>query len=207
MARKINHDPRVNDRLKVAFVPNYSVSAAEVIMPAANLSEQISTAGTEASGTGNMKLALNGALTIGTLDGANIEIRENVGPDNIFIFGHTTAEVTAIKATVYDPGRHYEENAALRNVIDQIGSGYYSPDDPDRFRPVVDSLLRHDTYLLLADYASYVSAHERVDALFRDPADWHRRAALNVAGMGPFSSDRTIREYAEQIWHVKPLDV
>ena len=207
VARRINHDPRVNDRLKVAFVPNYSVSAAEVIMPAANLSEQISTAGTEASGTGNMKLALNGALTIGTLDGANIEIRENVGVDNIFIFGHTAAEVTAIKATGYDPGRHYEENAALRTVIDQIGSGFYSPDDPDRFRPIVDSLLRHDTYLLLADYASYIAAHERVDALFRDPGDWHRRAALNVAGMGPFSSDRTIREYAEQIWNVKPLDV
>ena len=205
VARKINHDPRVNQRLKVVFVPNYSVSGAEMIMPAANLSEQISTAGTEASGTGNMKLALNGALTIGTLDGANIEIRDNVGADNIFIFGHTAAEVTAIKANGYDPGRHYEENPALRQVLDQIGSGRFSPDDPGRFKPIVEALLRYDTYLLLADYEAYVACHQRVDALYRQPADWMRRAALNVAGMGPFSSDRTIGEYAREIWNVKPL--
>ncbi len=207
VAQKVNHDPRLADRLKVVFVPNYSVSAAEIIMPAANLSEQISTAGTEASGTGNMKLALNGALTIGTMDGANIEIHDNVGADNIFIFGHRTDEVARIKSIGYDPMRHYEENPSLRQVIDQIESGFWSPDDPSRFRPIVDSLLRQDTYLLLSDFADYVATHRRVDTLFAAPDDWNRRAALNVAGMGPFSSDRTIREYASTIWHVKPLAI
>ncbi len=207
VAMKINHDPRLNDRLKVVFVPNYSVSAAEIIMPAANLSEQISTAGTEASGTGNMKLALNGALTIGTMDGANIEIHDNVGADNIFIFGLRTADVARIKAHVYDPMRYYEENASLKQVIDQIGSGFFSPDDPTRFRPIVDSLLKQDTYLLLADFADYVATHARVDTLFANPDAWNRCAALNVAGMGPFSSDRTIREYASRIWNVKPLSI
>jgi starch phosphorylase len=207
VAAKVNHDPRLNDRLKVLFVPNYSVSAAEIIMPAANLSEQISTAGTEASGTGNMKLALNGALTIGTMDGANIEIHDNVGADNIFIFGHRTPEVMKIKANGYDPMRHYEENASLRRVIDQIGSGVFSPDDPGRFRPIVDSLLKQDTYLLLSDFADYVSAHGRVDGLFSRQDAWNRAAALNVAGMGPFSSDRTIREYAAKIWNVEPMSI
>jgi starch phosphorylase len=175
-------------------------------MPAADLSEQISTAGTEASGTGNMKFALNGALTIGTLDGANIEIRENVGADNIFIFGHTAEEVAAIKGNGYDPQRYYEETPQLRQVLDQIGSGEFSHDDPGRFQPIVDSLLRHgDMYLLLADYASYVAAQGAVDALYRNPTEWARKAVLNVAGVGPFSSDRTIREYAEEIWNVKPL--
>ena len=207
VAQKVNHDARLADRLKVYFVPNYSVSAAEVIMPAANLSEQISTAGTEASGTGNMKLALNGALTIGTMDGANIEIHDNVGADNIFIFGLRTPEVAALKASGYDPARYYEENPALRQVIDQISSGFWSPDDAGRFRPIVDSLLRQDTYMLLADFADYVATHGRVDTVFADADDWNRRAALNVAGMGPFSSDRTIREYARDIWNVKPLQV
>ncbi len=205
VARRINHDQRLEGRLRVVFVPNYSVSAAELIMPAANLSQQISTAGTEASGTGNMKLALNGAITVGTMDGANIEIHDNVGPDNIFIFGHRTVEVAAIKANGYDPMRHYEENAALRRVIDQIAAGHFSPDDPQRFRPIVDSLLKQDTYLLLADFADYVATQARVDALYARADDWHRRAALNVAGMGPFSSDRSIREYAERIWNVAPL--
>ncbi|NLD54779.1 MAG: glycogen/starch/alpha-glucan phosphorylase, partial [Burkholderiaceae bacterium] len=205
VARRINHDQRLEGRLRVVFVPNYSVSAAELIMPAANLSQQISTAGTEASGTGNMKLALNGAITVGTMDGANIEIHDNVGPDNIFIFGHRTEEVAAIKANGYDPMRHYEENAALRRVIDQIAAGHFSPDDPQRFRPIVDSLLKQDTYLLLADFADYVATQARVDALYARADDWHRRAALNVAGMGPFSSDRSIREYAERIWNVAPL--
>ncbi len=205
VGRRVNADARLHDRLKVVFVPNYSVSAAEMIMPAADLSEQISTAGTEASGTGNMKLALNGALTIGTLDGANIEIRDNVGADNIFIFGHTTEEVAAIRGNGYDPQRHYEENPVLRQVIDAIGSGQFSPDDPARFKPIVESLLRHDTYLLLADFAAYLEAQARVDTLFGQPAEWTRRAALNIAGMGPFSSDRTIREYAQQIWHVEPI--
>lgn len=206
VARRINTDARIGDRLKVVFVPNYSVSAAEMIMPAADLSQQISTAGTEASGTGNMKLALNGALTIGTLDGANIEIRENVGPENIFIFGHTTEEVAAIRGNGYDPQRHYEENPVLRRVIDAIAAGEFSPDDPGRFKPIVESLLRHDTYLLLADFASYLETQSRVDTLFERPEEWTRKAALNIAGMGPFSSDRTIREYARTIWRVEPID-
>lgn len=207
VASKVNNDPQLRDRMKVVFVPNYSVSAAEMIMPAANLSEQISTAGTEASGTGNMKLALNGALTIGTLDGANVEIREMVGDENIFIFGHRTEEVARIKAAGYDPTRYYEENPALRQVIDQIKSGFWSPDDPGRFRPISDSLLQQDTYLLLADFADYVATQARVDEMYRKPEEWNRRAVLNVAGMGMFSSDRTIMEYADKIWNVKPLKI
>lgn len=207
VAAKVNTDPVLRDRMKVVFVPNYSVSAAEMIMPAANLSEQISTAGTEASGTGNMKLAINGALTIGTMDGANVEIHEKVGDDNIFIFGHRTEEVARIKAAGYDPARHYEENPALREVIDQISSGFWSPDDAGRFRPIADSLLRHDTYLLLADFADYVATQAKVDELYLKPDEWNRRAVINVAGMGMFSSDRTIMEYADKIWNVKPLKV
>jgi starch phosphorylase len=205
VARRINHDARVNDRLKVVFVPNYSVTAAEMIMPAADLSEQISTAGTEASGTGNMKLALNGALTIGTLDGANIEILEQVGESNIFIFGLTADNAHALRANGYDPARYYEENPVLKRVIDRIASGYFSPDDKDRFRPIVDSLLRADTYLLMADFESYVDAQAQVDVCFADPHRWAQMAALNVAGMGAFSSDRTIQEYAQRIWGVSPL--
>ncbi|MDO4904124.1 MAG: glycogen/starch/alpha-glucan phosphorylase [Lautropia sp.] len=207
VAKKVNDDPVLRDRMKVVFVPNYSVSAAEMIMPAANLSEQISTAGTEASGTGNMKLALNGALTIGTMDGANVEIHENVGADNIFIFGHRTEEVARIKGNGYDPARYYEENPDLKLVIDQIANGFWSPDDHGRFRPISESLLRQDTYLLLADFADYVKTQAEVDKVFVDTADWNRRAVLNVAGMGTFSSDRTIREYAEKIWDVKPLRI
>jgi len=206
IAKKVNSDPRSNELLKVVFVPNYGVSVAEIIIPSADLSEQISTAGTEASGTGNMKLALNGALTIGTLDGANIEIREQVGEDNIFIFGHTTEEVMRIKANGYDPVRYYEDNPQLRQALDQIATGYFSPDDVERFKPIVDSLLRHgDHYLLLADYESYIETQSKVDALYRNPNEWTRKAILNVAGMGPFSSDRTIREYANEIWRVNPL--
>jgi starch phosphorylase len=186
-------------------VPNYGVSVAEVIMPGADLSEQISTAGTEASGTGNMKLALNGALTIGTDDGANIEIRENVGDENIFIFGLRTPEVQALRASGYQPMRLYEGNAQLRSVLDAIAGGAFSPDEPGRYRGLVDSLLwGGDHYLLLADYASYVEAQARVDALYRQPADWCARAIANVAGMGVFSSDHTIRAYATQIWGVAP---
>lgn len=206
VAGKINHDPRINNLLKVVFVPNYGVSIAEIIIPAANLSEQISTAGTEASGTGNMKLALNGALTIGTLDGANIEILESVGSENIFIFGHTAKEVATIKANGYDPVRYYEEDPLLKQVLDQIGSGYFSPEDKDRFKPIVDSLLRHgDTYLLLADYASYIRTQSHVDNQYRQKNEWTKKSILNVAAMGPFSSDRTIQEYANEIWNVKSL--
>jgi starch phosphorylase len=199
----INNDPRVGDKLKVVFIPNYGVSVAETIMPGADLSEQISTAGTEASGTGNMKLALNGALTIGTDDGANIEIRQNVGDDNIFIFGKLAHEVAAIRAAGYQPMRIYESNPQLKAVLDSIAAGAFSPDEPARYRPLIDSLLwGGDHYLLLADYEAYIEAQQRVDALYRQPDAWARQAIANVAGMGPFSADRTIREYASQIWHV-----
>jgi glycogen phosphorylase len=187
------------------FIPNYGVSVAETIMPGADLSEQISTAGTEASGTGNMKLALNGALTIGTDDGANIEIRQNVGDDNIFIFGKLAHEVAAIRAAGYQSMRIYEGNPQLKAVLDSIAAGAFSPDEPARYRPLIDSLLwGGDHYLLLADYADYVAAQARVDALYKDQEAWSRKAIANVAGMGPFSADRTIREYAAQIWHVAP---
>ncbi len=201
----VNKDLRVAGRLKVVFIPNYGVSVAEVIMPGADLSEQISTAGTEASGTGNMKLALNGALTIGTDDGANIEIRQNVGDDNIFIFGLRTPEVVALKKGGYQPMRFYEGNASLKAVLDAIGGGGFSPDEPARYRGLVDSLLwGGDHYLLLADYAAYVETQQRVDTLYRTPGEWAARAISNVAGMGAFSSDRTIREYARQIWNIEP---
>jgi len=201
----VNNDPRIGNRLKVVFVPNYGVSVAEVIMPGADLSEQISTAGTEASGTGNMKLALNGALTIGTDDGANIEIRQNVGDDNIFIFGLKTPEVMGLRRSGYQPMRIYEHTPVLKSVLDAIAGGAFSPDDPGRYRGLVDSLLwGGDHYLLLADYESYVATQLRVDALYRQPALWAERAIANVAGMGAFSSDRTIASYARQIWHIEP---
>ena len=201
----INNDPRIGDKLKVVFIPNYGVSVAEIIMPGADLSEQISTAGTEASGTGNMKLALNGALTIGTDDGANIEIRQNVGSDNIFIFGKLTPEVAAMRAAGYQPMRFYEGDPQLKAVLDSIAAGAFSPDEPARYRPLIDSLLwGGDHYLLLADYRAYIDAQARVDALYRTPDAWARKAIANVAGMGPFSADRTIREYAKRIWHVSP---
>jgi len=202
----INHDPRIGDKLKVVFIPNYGVSVAEVIMPGADLSEQISTAGTEASGTGNMKLALNGALTIGTDDGANIEIRQNVGDDNIFIFGQLAHEVAALRAAGYQPMRIYESDPQLKAVLDSIAAGAFSPDEPARYRPLIDSLLwGGDHYLLLADYQAYVAAQARVDMLYRNREAWVRQAIANVAGMGPFSADRTIRAYAADIWRVQPL--
>jgi len=197
----INNDPRIGNRLKLVFVPNYGVSVAEIIMPAADLSEQISTAGTEASGTGNMKLAMNGALTIGTDDGANIEIRQQVGDDNIFIFGLSTQEVADSQAAGYQPLRLYEANARIKAVLDAISGGQFSPDEPGRYRELVDSLLwRGDKYMLLADFDSYVAAQARVDVLYNNPQAWARRAIANVAGMGFFSSDRTIREYARDVW-------
>ena len=206
VARTINEDKRVRGLLKVAFAPNYGVSAAELIMPAADLSEQISTAGTEASGTGNMKLALNGALTIGTEDGANIEIRDAVGADNIFIFGHSASEVAHLREGGYDPRERYQESDALRLTLDEIAHGRFCRGQPDRYRAVVDSLLLYgDHYLLLADYASYLDAHDRVDALRRDPLQWTCMAIANVAAMGPFSSDRTVRQYADDIWSVRPV--
>ncbi|GLS14112.1 glycogen/starch/alpha-glucan phosphorylase [Hydrogenophaga electricum] len=205
VARTVNNDKRIGDKLKVVFIPNYRVSLAEVIMPAADLSEQISTAGTEASGTGNMKFALNGALTIGTWDGANIEIAENVGLDNIFIFGNRTEQVAALRASGYNPRRYYEHNYDLKTAIDRIAEGAFSPEEPGRFHDITRTLLESDYYLLLADYTDYVATQLKVDELYRQPAEWTRKAILNVAGMGTFSSDRTIGEYAEQIWNIQPL--
>ena len=203
---KINNDPLVGDKLKVVFIPNYGVSMAELIIPAADLSQQISTAGTEASGTGNMKFACNGALTIGTLDGANIEIREAVGEDNIFIFGNTSEQVDQIRMAGYQPRAIYEQNAELKQALDQIRDGFFSPDEPGRFLSVYDSLVNYgDRFLLLADYASYIETHEQVDALYRQPVRWTRTAIQNVANMGNFSSDRAIGEYAKDIWNVDPL--
>ena len=197
----INNDPRIGGKLKLVFLPNYGVSVAEVIMPGADLSEQISTAGTEASGTGNMKLALNGALTIGTDDGANIEIRQQVGDDNIFIFGLSAAEVAASRAAHYQPLRIYEENGRLRAVLDAVAGGQFSPAEPGRYRALVDGLLwGGDRYMLLADFDAYMAAQARVDALYRDRQAWARKAIANVAGMGFFSSDRTIRKYATEVW-------
>ena len=205
VADVVNHDPAVRERLKVVFIPNYDVTTAADIIPAADLSEQISTAGTEASGTGNMKLALNGALTLGTLDGANVEIRDAVGADNIFIFGHSVEEIARLRREGYDPWRYYRENAELRQALDMIVAGYFSPDDPGRFRPLVDDLLNGDPFLLLADYGDYIACQERVEALYRDPEEWSRRAILNVAHMAWFSADRAVREYAEKIWDVRPV--
>ena len=203
VARVINSDPRTEGRLQLLFVPNYGVSVAELIMPAADLSEQISTAGTEASGTGNMKLALNGALTIGTEDGANIEIAEQVGADHIFNFGLRAPEVAALRREGYDPMQLYAADTAVREVLDDIASGRFSPEEPERHRGIVNALLwGGDHYLLLADFQSYLAAQRRVDERYRDVRQWRRSALLNVAGMGVFSSDRTIRDYAERIWRV-----
>lgn len=208
VADVVNNDRDVAGRIKVVFLANYSVSLAERIFPAADLSEQISTAGTEASGTGNMKFALNGALTIGTLDGANIEIMEEVGEENIFIFGMKADEVTALKERGYNPWDYYHSQPELKKVLDAIAGGSFSPGNPDLFRPIVDLLLNQgDRYMLLADFASYVACQERVSALYTDRNEWARRAILNTAAMGKFSSDRTITEYAMDIWKVSTLAV
>jgi starch phosphorylase len=206
VADVVNHDPAVGGLLRLVFLPNYNVSNAEKIIPACDLSEQISTAGTEASGTGNMKFALNGGLTIGTLDGANIEMREEVGAENLFIFGLTADGAADIRGDGYDPWQHYNTNDELRKALDMIASGYFSPDDQHRFRPIFEALTGGgDHFLLLADYAPYIERQEKVDALYRDQEEWSRRAILSVAGMGTFSSDRSITEYAEKVWNVKPV--
>nr|WP_315496441.1 glycogen/starch/alpha-glucan phosphorylase [uncultured Rhodoferax sp.] len=208
VASVVNNDPRVGNLLKVVFIPNYSVSLAERIIPAADLSEQISTAGTEASGTGNMKFALNGALTIGTLDGANVEILENVGADNIFIFGMTTPQVAATRAAGYQPRAIAEGNAELTAVLEAIRDGVFSPDEPGRFQAIYDLLVNWgDHYLLLADYAAYIAAQEQVDVAYQNREAWAIKALRNVAAMGPFSADRTIGEYADKIWKSTPLEL
>lgn len=201
----INNDGRIQGKLKIAFIPNYRVSSAMYIMPAADLSEQISTAGKEASGTGNMKLALNGALTIGTLDGANVEIMEEVGKENIFIFGLTVEEVNALVAGGYNPWDYYNKNQDLKAMLEWLGSGAFTPQDPNALTPVKHSLLYGgDPFLVLADYEAYCQKQAEVDAAFKDKSRWAKMAILNVARMGKFSSDRTIREYAQDIWKLDP---
>ena len=206
VAEVVNNDPDVRGRLRLLFLPNYCISQAEKIIPAADLSEQISTAGMEASGTGNMKFAINGALTIGTLDGANVEIREEVGPENFFLFGLKAEEVEHLRITGYDPVSFYENDPELRRAIDQIASGVFSPGEPWLFTPIVDALLRQgDYFLVLADYRSYVDTQGKVDQLFEDKEEWTRKTILNTANMGKFSSDRAVLEYAREIWGVQPL--
>jgi len=207
VAAVVNRDPDVADRLKVVFVPDFNVKNAQPIYPAADLSEQISMAGKEASGTGNMKFSMNGALTIGTLDGANVEIREEVGAENFFLFGLTAEEVHKVKSEGYNPQEYYNSNPELKKAIDLIASGYFSKGDGTLFKPLVDSLLYHDAYLVLADYQSYVECQERVSQAYVDKKQWNRMSVLNVARMGKFSSDRSIREYCEDIWKVKPVPV
>jgi glycogen phosphorylase len=204
VAALVNPDPDVRGRLKVVFFPDYNVKNAQNIFPAADLSEQISTAGKEASGTGNMKMSLNGALTIGTLDGANVEIREEVGAENFFLFGLNAEQVNTLKAKGYRPRDCYERSAVLREVIDFIASGGLAGSDSNLFQPLVDNLLLHDPFLVLADFEEYVACQAKVSALWRDPQAWARKSILNVARMGKFSSDRSIREYCEQVWKVKP---
>jgi starch phosphorylase len=207
VAEVVNKDPEVRGRLKVVFLGNFNVSLGEKIYPAADLSEQISMAGKEASGTGNMKFSMNGALTIGTLDGANIEIREEVGADNFFLFGLTAQEVQTVKAEGYNAMQYYENNAELKQAIDRISSGFFSHGDRDIFKPLIDSLLYDDQYMLFADYQDYIECQARVSEAYRDREAWTKMSILNAARMGKFSSDRTIREYMTEIWKAKPVKV
>jgi starch phosphorylase len=203
----IHGDPEARKWLDVVFIPDFNVKIAERIYPAVDLSEQISTAGKEASGTGNMKMSLNGALTIGTLDGANVEIRERVGADNFFLFGLTAAEVRSQKTAGYRPWEYVERDPELRGVIDSIASGQFAPSDRERYAPIVRSLVESDEYMSLADYRAYLDAQERVSAAFCNADEWSRRAILNVARMGYFSSDRSVREYCDEIWKVQPVEL
>ncbi|MFN4065781.1 MAG: glycogen/starch/alpha-glucan phosphorylase [Thermosynechococcus sp.] len=207
VADVINRDPAVRDRLKVVFLPDYNVTLGQRVYPAADLSQQISTAGYEASGTGNMKFALNGALTIGTLDGANVEIREEVGAENFFLFGHTVEQLQELWRNGYRPWEFANSNPKLKRVLDLIGSGYFSHGDTALFRPIVEHLWQNDRYCLLADYQSYVDCHQQVLQVYQDQAQWTKMSILNVARMGKFSSDRAIREYCQDIWHVEPVKI
>jgi starch phosphorylase len=207
VAEVVNNDPDIGGRIKVVFLPDFNVSLGQHIYPAADLSEQISTAGKEASGTGNMKFALNGALTIGTLDGANVEMREEVGAENFFLFGLNAQQVYEMKSRAYNPRSFYESDHELRQVLDQVASGVFSRGDRHLFRPLVDRLLSDDPFMLLADYRSYVDCQQEVNRLWQDPAKWDRMSILNVARMGKFSSDRSIREYCRKIWQVEPMPV
>jgi starch phosphorylase len=203
----LDKDPDVRDYLKIVFLPNYNVKLAQRIYPAADLSEQISTAGYEASGTSNMKFAMNGALTIGTLDGANIEIRQEVGQENFFLFGLTAEEVRAKKTAGYSPKDYYDSDPQLRDAVDLITSGHFSQGDANLFKPLVDSLKQDDPYMLFADYRSYVNCQEQVSQAFKERDNWMRMSILNTARMGKFSSDRAIREYCNQIWNAKPVKI
>jgi starch phosphorylase len=206
VAEKVNQDPDIQGRLRLIFLPNYCISQAEKVIPAADLSEQISTAGMEASGTGNMKFALNGALTIGTLDGANVEMREEVGAENFFLFGLKAEEVDCMRREGYRPRDFYETDRELKEAIDLIASGYFSPDNPGLFTPIIDALLRDgDFFMVLADFRSYMETQDEVDRLFENQEEWTRRAIINTATMGKFSSDRAVMEYARDIWGVRPL--
>ena len=207
VGRVVNRDPDVRDQIKVIFYPNYNVTNAQPVYPASDLSEQISTAGFEASGTGNMKFAMNGALTIGTLDGANVEIREEVGADNFFLFGLDAEEVSKLKASGYNPRKYYEENEDLKTVIDLIGSGIFSSGDTELFRPLIDNLLYQDRFMVLADYQSYVDCQVKVSEAYQNQDEWVRMSILNSARMGKFSSDRSIQEYCDQIWNIDPVSV
>jgi len=209
VAEVINKDASLHDRLKVVFLPNYNVTNGQRVYPSADLSEQISTAGKEASGTGNMKFSMNGALTIGTLDGANVEIREEVGAENFFLFGMTAEEVAASwrPGSGYNPIALYRGNQQLRAVIDLISEGHFSRGDRELFRPIVDSLLGRDNYRLMGDFASYVAAQAQASAAYADKERWTRMSILNVARMGKFSSDRSIRDYCRDIWRVQPTKI
>jgi starch phosphorylase len=198
----VNNDADIKHRLKVVFLPDYSVTLGQKVYPAADLSEQISTAGKEASGTGNMKFAMNGALTIGTLDGANIEIRDAVGHENFFLFGLSAEQVQSAQAAGYHPYQVYQSSPVLREVIDGISSGQFSHGDRDLFRPLLDSLMYHDPYLLFADYQSYIDCQDRAAQAHRDQEQWSRMSILNAARMGKFSSDRSIHEYCKNVWSV-----
>jgi glycogen phosphorylase len=203
----VNRDPQVRDRLKVVFVPNFNVTNGQRIYPAADLSEQISTAGKEASGTGNMKFCMNGALTIGTSDGANIEICNEVGAENFFMFGLLAPEVSAIKARGYRPAFYYETNPELREAIDLISQGFFSRGDPTLFRPLVDGLMHWDPYLVFADFQAYSECQMRVNRAFEDTEHWTAMSIRNVARSGHFSSDRTIREYVDHIWRTPRVPI
>ena len=205
VANVINNDERLKGRLKVVFIPNYSVSLAQLIIPAADISEQISLAGTEASGTSNMKFALNGALTLGTLDGANVEILDNVGEDHIFIFGNTVEQVEALRREGYRPFDYYQNDEQLREVIDQIIRGDFSPEEPNRYHSLIQGLQYHDYYQSFADFRSYVEAQKAVDKKYQDRDVWIVSTIQNMVNMGFFSSDRTILEYAKNIWKIEPL--
>jgi starch phosphorylase len=207
VADVVNNDPAAEGRLKVAFFPNFNVKNAHLVYPAADLSEQISTAGTEASGTGNMKFMLNGGLTIGTLDGANVEIRDEAGEENFFAFGLTTEEVEKVKREGYTPASRIEANEELREALELIAAGAFAGGDRELFRPIVDNLRLYDPFLVLADYADYVRCQERVGSTWKDPRAWTRMSILNTARAGKFSSDRSIREYCDRIWNVAPVTI